>query len=99
MTTNYFETCETLDQAKKLYFELAKIHHPDKGGETATFQEILNQFEKFSPKTEKFAGEREKWNSAEFAAIIDALIHIPGIIIEITGAMFAYPEILNRLKI
>jgi len=86
MTTNYFETCKTIDEAKKKFYELAKIHHPDKGGDTAIMQEILNQFDKFSPSSEKFTGEKEQFSSMEYAAIINELMSIPEIVIEIIGS-------------
>lgn len=84
--TNYFAACTTLDEAKKAFYALAKIHHPDRGGDTATMQEILRQFESFKPQTEKFAGESAQWNSAEYAAIVNALIAMPEIIVEIIGS-------------
>ena len=82
----YFENCKTLDEAKKLYLSLAKIHHPDKGGDTAIFQEILNQFEAFKPTSEKYKGEQEQWNAAEYSAIVEELIKIPVIEVEICGS-------------
>ena len=82
----YFQNCQTLDEAKKEYFRLAKIHHPDKGGDTAIFQEIVNQFEAFKPKSEKFKGESEQWNAKEYSAIIEELIKIPVIEVEICGS-------------
>lgn len=83
---NYFETCQTLDEAKQMFWSLAKIHHPDKGGNTATFQEILNQFHAFKPSTEKFAGESANFNSVEYTDILMQLIFIPEIKIEICGS-------------
>ena len=87
--TNYFATCTTLDEAKKEFYRLAKIHHPDRGGATATMQEILKQFENFKPKSEKFQGEQAAWTggeSASYAAIVSALINIPEIVVEIIGS-------------
>lgn len=86
MATNYFSTCKTLDEAKKKFWELAKVHHPDKGGNTATFQEILNQFQAFKPSSEKFTGEYAAFNSGEYAHIIVQLMHIPEITIEVCGS-------------
>lgn len=86
MTTNYFSTCKTLDEAKQMFWQLAKIHHPDKGGNTATFQEILNQFHAFKPSKEKFTGEYQNFNSAEYSHIIVQIVHIPEIKIEICGS-------------
>lgn len=42
---NYFNDCNTVADAKKLYKELAMKHHPDLGGDTATMQEINRQYE------------------------------------------------------
>lgn len=84
--TNYFQNCQTLDEAKSLFWSLAKVHHPDKGGNTATFQEILNQFESFKPGSEKFEGEFEAFNSAEYASIISQLVVIPEIVVEVCGS-------------
>lgn len=85
---NYFKNCQTLDEAKKLFWDLAKKHHPDKGGDTATFQEILNQFERFRPasENEKFTGEFEQWRATEYAHILDKLIKIPAVTVEICGS-------------
>jgi curved DNA-binding protein CbpA len=85
---NYFKNCLNLDEAKKLYFDLAKKLHPDKGGNTADFQELANEFEKFTPtpENEKFKGEFNQWNAREYAHIIEELIKIPDIIIEICGS-------------
>src|SRR5690348_1679930 len=85
-TENYFSDCKTIDEAKKKFYQLAKIHHPDKGGNTATFQEISNQFEKFKPSSEKFTGEFDSFNGKEYAAIIEQLIKIPSIIVEVCGS-------------
>jgi hypothetical protein len=46
---NYFTNCKTIEEAKKLYRELLKQHHPDhagKEGEAATM-EIINEFNIF----------------------------------------------------
>ncbi|MCJ8334941.1 MAG: hypothetical protein MJH10_11920 [Epibacterium sp.] len=83
---NYFQNCTTLDEAKKLYYELAKELHPDRGGNTAAFQDLSNQFEKFDPSELKFSSEKEEWNAKEYAHIVEALMKIPGITIEICGS-------------
>jgi curved DNA-binding protein CbpA len=45
----YFESCASIEEAKKLYRELLKKHHPDlagKQGEAVTV-EVINQFNQF----------------------------------------------------
>ena len=42
---NFFENCRTLDELKSEYRRLARIHHPDVGGDVATMQEINRQYE------------------------------------------------------
>ena len=41
---NYFQFLDTVEAVKTRYRELAMQHHPDKGGELATMQEINNQY-------------------------------------------------------
>lgn len=43
-TINYFQGCATVEDVKKRYRELAMQNHPDKGGDTATMQEINAQY-------------------------------------------------------
>jgi hypothetical protein len=41
---NYFADCKTIEQASQLYRNLAMVHHPDHGGDTATMQMINGQY-------------------------------------------------------
>lgn len=86
MRTGYFTQCKTLDKAKKLYYKLALELHPDKGGETADFQAMLNQFHAFRPTEEKYQGEAAEWNSRAYSSIVNDLLNIPGIIVAICGS-------------
>lgn len=58
---NYFESCTDAASIKRKYIELAKKHHPDKGGDTRTMQEINSQYQtklKFSKvKPGKVSGD------------------------------------------
>lgn len=36
----YFNNCRTLDELKKEYRRLTMLHHPDRGGDTATMQPV-----------------------------------------------------------
>jgi hypothetical protein len=45
MTISFFSTSRTLDEVKREYKRLAMLHHPDRGGNTSTMQEINRQYE------------------------------------------------------
>ncbi len=47
MKLHYFINCESIPEAKQLYKTLALLHHPDRGGDTATMQAINGEFEYF----------------------------------------------------
>jgi hypothetical protein len=42
---NFFINCQTIAEIKALYRELARKHHPDLGGNTATMQILNNEYE------------------------------------------------------
>jgi hypothetical protein len=42
---DYFHECTTIQEAKKLYHQLIREHHPDAGGSTEACQEIVGQFQ------------------------------------------------------
>lgn len=44
MNTQWFAGVNTVEEIKKLYKSLAFQHHPDRGGNTATMQEINAQY-------------------------------------------------------
>lgn len=45
----YFNNCRTLDELKKEYRRLTMLHHPDRGGDTATMQAINVEYETLFP--------------------------------------------------
>ena len=45
----YFTTCRTLEELKKEYRRLCMIHHPDRGGDTATMQAINSEYDALFP--------------------------------------------------
>lgn len=62
----YFEGCTTQAEAKALYRELVKQHHPDTGGDLGTMQDINAEYSKFmseGAKTE--ARDRQRTAHAE----------------------------------
>ena len=40
MKPNFFINCTSIEDVKQLYKKLALLHHPDKGGDTLTLQQI-----------------------------------------------------------
>lgn len=92
----FFHSVTTKEEAKKLYKKLAFNNHPDRGGDTATMQQINAEYDKLN---EMFAkgkvfGSSEKSETADFdhaAAsetyrnIIENLINFDGLDIEIIG--------------
>lgn len=47
----YFTDCNTLEQIRARYKELAKQHHPDLGGDTATMQAINAEYDTLIHRT------------------------------------------------
>jgi len=87
----HFFNIQTIDEAKKLYRELAKANHPDKGGSVETMQEINNEYDFICAKILKGenlsdADFNDAFNISQlFKEKIDALINIEGLTIEIVG--------------
>jgi hypothetical protein len=84
---NYFENCQTVEEAKSRYRQLLKQHHPDhagKEGEAATV-EIINQFNAFlnsfmSSSFNAYYADKEWKPKAEavtpFQEILKKIIHL-----------------------
>ena len=87
----HFFNISTIDEAKKLYRELAKANHPDKGGSVETMQEINNEYDFICAKILKGenlsdADFNEAFNVSQlFKEKINPLINIEGLNIEIVG--------------
>jgi hypothetical protein len=88
MRTSYFSDCKNLADVKRRYKELAMLHHPDKGGNTATMQEINAEYKAIIHNPSfSFAEttEEEKQDFIKYPDIIDKIIALQGILIEIIG--------------
>jgi len=89
-------TPETLEELKGQYRKLAQQHHPDRGGDTATMQEINAEYDTLFPllkdihKTkdgETYTARRESTETADqFKDLITELMKMEGITIEIIGS-------------
>lgn len=88
----YFTTCTTLDELKKEYRRLAMANHPDRGGDEATMKainaEYASRFEVLKSQHNTAADACHKTTEApeEFIAIINALLKVPGLVVELCGS-------------
>jgi len=88
MKTNYFENCKTLQEVKLLFKKLAFEHHPDRGGNTQTMQDINAEYQDiirnkmfdFSESTEE-----QQHDFIKYPEILNKIIGLDGITIEIIG--------------
>lgn len=54
---NYFHNCNTVEDVKRKYRELALAYHPDRGGDTETMREINAEYHKV---LESLSGQQSK---------------------------------------
>lgn len=93
MEHNYFEGCGSLEDIRNRYRQLALKHHPDRGGDTATMQEINRQYARCSANATATANPQQTATEATTAsevserirAAIEAIVRLPEITIEICG--------------
>lgn len=78
----YFAECQTVAEAKKLYYRLAQINHPDHGGDAEKMKAINAEFETFC----KNGPEAERDDlPEEFMNVIARVITLDGLQAEICG--------------
>jgi hypothetical protein len=88
---NFFNHCKTLDEVKTTYRQLALLHHPDKGGETATMQHINREYAFITAKLTKGANlsedeaEKQMRFSEEYQRVVEQIINLEGITVELVG--------------
>lgn len=80
----YFKHFKTLEEVKREYLRLVKIHHPDRGGVTAAFQDIQNQFESWIPTTQDDVYRHK--HSGKLADLINSIVNVTSAEITIVGA-------------
>lgn len=89
---DYFANCRTLADLKREYRRLVLLHHPDRGGDTATMQAINAEHDAVFERLRNAynASVDEAHQSAEtpeeYRAIIDALLHLDGLEVELCGS-------------
>jgi hypothetical protein len=87
----YFKDCLSIEDVKAMYKQLAKQHHPDCGGDTATMQAINSEYAYACAhilKGENLSAEDtdEKIRmSEEYRVVIEKLMPLTGILIEVVG--------------
>ena len=88
MKKDYFKNCSSLEEVKKLYKELALKYHPDRGGDTATMQQINLEYESIckNPAFE-FAKQtaQDQHDFLKYPEIINQIIRFQGVFIELIG--------------
>ena len=89
---NYFKNIKTLEEAKKLYRELAKLNHPDKGGSIEAMQKINFEYDLICSQILKGENLNETDFNNAFAEsqkvkeILNKIGNLPLITIEILGS-------------
>ena len=88
MKENYFNNISSIEELKKRYKELALKFHPDReGGDTATMQDINNEYKYFCDHPSfSFKHEGDKADLNIYPDVISKIINLKGIIIELIGA-------------
>lgn len=96
-TQNWFSNCQEVGDAKRAYRDLAKQHHPDVGGDTATMQQVNAQYHEFLQRADGTVniGSDNKSHTYHYRreveqAIMDKVgellaLHMPLTTIEIIG--------------
>jgi curved DNA-binding protein CbpA len=89
----YFQNYKTAEDVRKMYHDLARVHHPDVGGSTATMQAINTEYAFAVDRARR--NEKPDLQEAEYTTMaavdeairqaIDAIINLDGLDIEICG--------------
>jgi len=95
MNKFFTPTPETLEELKAQYKQLAKKHHPDRGGDTATMQAINAEYDGLFPRLkdvhktkdgETYTARQESTETADhFKDLITQLMRLDDIVIEVIG--------------
>lgn len=102
MNNTYFENISTLEELRKQYKELLKLHHPDNGGNLETMQEINTEYDRLfkvlknqhengnagqgSTNTDYNSMKYDFAEDEKLREMLNKIIHFTGIDIELVGA-------------
>lgn len=83
----YFNGCKDLDELKKRFRDLCKLHHPDLGGDAEIMKAVNVEYEACLrdglKHAENFADRMDI--ERELAEVVQRLVVLPGVIVEICG--------------
>lgn len=87
----YFATCRTLEELKKEYRRICILHHPDRGGDTATMAAINNEYDETfcrmqREETSSSSAKQPQESPEAFRAVISRLVILEGLQIEVCGS-------------
>lgn len=91
----YFDKCHDLDTLKREYKRLCMLHHPDRGGDTRTMQDINAEYTRVFNRLKKAQNTAAETDDSvkhtdetpeDYRAIIEALLRVKGITIELVGS-------------
>lgn len=88
---NFFKDCKDLSDVKNTYKNLAKINHPDRGGDVEIMKAINLEYETASKIIMKKAGftsenfESDLLDLVAYRDAVQSIINIEGLIIELVG--------------
>ena len=92
----YFAGIETLEELKKEYKRLALLHHPDRGGDTATMQDINAEYDSLFDGVKDFHKNKDgetytkatEETASEWREVISRLLSLRmvGVDIEVIGS-------------
>lgn len=94
MKKNYFENINTAEELRKEFHKLAKELHPDNGGDAEVFKEMKAEFETawanvgntYTNEEGQTYQKEQNMTAAQFADIIEKMIHWTDCTIEICGS-------------
>ena len=88
---NFFKDCKDLNDVKNTYKNLAKMYHPDRGGDLEIMKAVNLEYEIASKIIMKKAGttsenfESELLDLVAYREAVQSIINLEGLVIEIVG--------------